>query len=25
VPLEPAHADKLRRAIVDYGLRPQPA
>jgi 4-hydroxy-tetrahydrodipicolinate synthase len=24
VPLEPAHADKLRRAIVDYGLRPQP-
>ena len=25
VPLEPAHADKLRRAIVDYGLRPQQA
>jgi 4-hydroxy-tetrahydrodipicolinate synthase len=24
VPLEPAHAEKLRRAIVDYGLRPQP-
>jgi 4-hydroxy-tetrahydrodipicolinate synthase len=24
VPLEPAHADKLRRAIVDYGLQPQP-
>jgi 4-hydroxy-tetrahydrodipicolinate synthase len=25
VPLEPAHADKLRRVIADYGLRPQPA
>jgi len=25
VPLEPAHADKLRRLIAEYGLRPQPA
>lgn len=25
VALEPAHADKLRRVIADYGLRPQPA
>ena len=24
VPLEPAHADKLRRVIADYGIRPQP-
>ena len=25
VPLEPAHADKLRRVIADYGLQPRPA
>ncbi|MFM7138373.1 MAG: dihydrodipicolinate synthase family protein, partial [Planctomycetota bacterium] len=25
VPLEPAHADKLRRVIADYGLEPQRA